>query len=138
MRRVAPKRFAPLVVTFAVAGLICFGAVRAGHTTRAGARPGPDETESLGATEAATPDASLIYAKRCATCHGKDGRAKTFKGKLKGARNLTDEQWQAEVTDERIFNSIARGRAGDMPSFQKKLTEAEIQSLVGYVRSLKK
>jgi cytochrome c6 len=81
--------------------------------------------------------AGPIYAKRCASCHGKDGRAATFKGKLRSARNLSDPRWQAEVSDERIFNSITNGR-GKMPSFGKKLSEGEINSLVSYVRGLKK
>ena len=81
--------------------------------------------------------AAELYLKKCASCHGKDGRAKTFKAKFNSARNLTDPQWQAEVSDERIFNSITNGR-GKMPSFGKKLSEAEINSLVVYVRRLKK
>ena len=81
--------------------------------------------------------AAAIYGKRCASCHGKDGRANTFKGKLRSARNLTNPEWQADVSDERIFNSITNGR-GKMPSYGKKLSEAEINSLVSYVRGLKK
>ncbi len=82
-------------------------------------------------------DANSLFAKNCATCHGKDGRAKTFKAKLNHARNLTDPEWQTSVTDERLFNSITNGR-GHMPAWRKKLTEAEINSLVAYVRQLKK
>jgi len=81
--------------------------------------------------------AASIYDKRCASCHGKDGKANTFKGKLRSARNLTDPEWQADVSDERIFNSITNGR-GKMPTYGKKLSEAEINSLVLYVRGLKK
>lgn len=81
--------------------------------------------------------AAAIYSRRCASCHGKDGRANTFKGKLRSARNLTDPQWQVDVSDERIFNSITNGR-GKMPSYAKKLSEAEINSLVSYARGLKK
>ena len=84
-----------------------------------------------------TLDASTLFARNCAKCHGKDGRAKTFRGKLTGARNLTDAEWQANVSDERLFNSITNGR-GKMPSFGKKLTSAQIESLVAHVRSLKK
>ena len=40
-----------------------------------------------------------IYAKECATCHRKDGSAKTFKSKFTQARNLTDAQWQDSVSD---------------------------------------
>jgi mono/diheme cytochrome c family protein len=81
--------------------------------------------------------AAAIYSKECATCHGKDGQAKTFKAKFNHARNLTDAQWQDSVSDERIFNSINNGK-GKMPAFGKKLSEEEINSLVPYVRGLKK
>jgi cytochrome c553 len=52
------------------------------------------------------PDANSLFAKNCASCHGKDGKAKTFKAKFNHARNLTDLEWQTSVTDERLFNSI--------------------------------
>ncbi len=81
-------------------------------------------------------DAAAIYAKSCATCHGKDGRAKTFKAKFNRARDLTDATWQADASDERIHNSISNGR-GKMPAFGKKLSEEEIDGLVAYVRRLK-
>jgi mono/diheme cytochrome c family protein len=83
-------------------------------------------------------DAPKLYSKHCATCHGNDGRARTFKGKLKHARDLTAAEWQARVSDERIFNSINNGRGGKMPNFDKKLSESQINALVGYVRQLKK
>lgn len=80
---------------------------------------------------------NYLFANNCAKCHGKDGRAKTFRGKLLGARNLTDPQWQASASDERLFNSITNGR-GKMPAFGKKFSETEINSLVQFVRHLKK
>ena len=81
--------------------------------------------------------AEQIYAKECATCHGKDGEAKTFKSKFTHARNFTDGQWQDSVSDERLFNSITNGK-GKMPAWGKKFSEAEINSLVKYVRQFKK
>ena len=82
-------------------------------------------------------DAAAIYAKSCATCHGRDGRAKTFKARFNRARNLTDATWQADASDERIYNSISNGR-GKMPAFGKKLSEEEINGLVAHVRGLKR
>lgn len=82
-------------------------------------------------------DASTLYAKNCATCHGKDGAAKTFKSKFKHAQDLTDAKWQESATDEHVFNSIQNGR-GKMPAFGKKFSEAEINALVAYVRKFKK
>ena len=98
------------------------------------ARPlNPDAT----AAHESTVGAAELFSRHCAKCHGKDGRAKGMKGKLSGARNLTDPEWQERVSDERIFNSINNGK-GRMPAFGKKLSEAEIESLVQYVRGLKK
>jgi len=82
-------------------------------------------------------EANALFGRECATCHGKDGRAKTFKAKFNHARNLTDAAWQAEVTDERLSNSIHNGK-GKMPAFGKKLTDAQIDSVVAYVRTLKR
>ncbi len=82
-------------------------------------------------------DAKTTFDSKCATCHGKDGRGKTLKGKLRHARDMTDGQWQNDVTDERLFNSISNGR-NKMPSFKKKLSEAQIEELVSYVRHFKR
>lgn len=81
-------------------------------------------------------DAKKLYDSECATCHGKDGRAKTFKAKLNHATNLTDAKWQAETTDERLYNSIHNGK-GKMPAFGKKLSDSQINALVAFVRTLK-
>jgi mono/diheme cytochrome c family protein len=91
--------------------------------------------KTAGATQ--RRDARALFEGKCATCHGKDGRAKTFKAKFNKARDLTDAAWQAEASDERIYNSIANGR-GKMPAFAKKFSREEIETLAGYVRSLKK
>jgi len=82
-------------------------------------------------------DASRLFEKKCAECHGKDGRAQSFRGKHSHARDLTDAEWQQRVSDERIYNSISNGK-GKMPAFGKKLSDAEISSLATYVRGLKK
>ena len=114
---------------FVAAALLSFaGVLASGATPMTGAAlPG----------QAGDVAAATLYAKHCATCHGNDGRAKTFKGKFKKTRDLTDAQWQAEVSDERLFNSITQGR-GKMPSFKKKLSAAQIESLVAHARGLKK
>jgi mono/diheme cytochrome c family protein len=100
---------------------------------------------SIGANVSADPEpsnerpASQLYRRYCVSCHGNDGRAKTSKGKFSHARDLSDPQWQSEVSDERIFNSILNGRnvRGNMPPFSAKLNEKEVDSLVDFVRKLK-
>jgi mono/diheme cytochrome c family protein len=110
--------------TFTAAGLVM-------STLAAAAAPQGDSSARRPNTPAA------VYGRKCASCHGKDGRANTIKGKLRSARNLTDPQWQDDVSDERIYNSIMNGR-GKMPRYANKLSEADINSLVSYVRGLKK
>lgn len=84
----------------------------------------------------AAPDAASLFNSQCAQCHGRDGRAKTKRGRQTHTRDMTNAEWQNDVSDERIFNSISRGK-GKMPAF-KKLSDAQIDSLVSYVRRLKK
>ncbi len=83
--------------------------------------------------------ASRLYRRHCISCHGNDGKSKTSKGKFSHARDLSDGEWQADVSDERIFNSIMNGRnaRGNMPAFGDKLNEREANALVNYVRSFK-
>ena|SRR5689334_20349312 len=98
---------------------------------------------SLFAKAEAGPDyarpAPQLYRRYCVSCHGTDGKSKTSKGKYSHARDLTDADWQGDVSDERIFNSITNGRnvRGNMPPFGQKLKEDEINSLVTFIRGLK-
>ena len=82
-------------------------------------------------------EGSALFQKNCARCHGKDGRAKTFRGKFNHARDLTSPNWQASIADEHIFVSISKGK-GKMPAFQRILSGNEIAALVTYVRMLKR
>ena len=102
------------------------------HSARA-----PLATGSAARNSGSPVDAAGLYDKKCAECHGKDGRSHTFRGKHTHSRDLADAQWQDQVTDERIYNSISNGK-GKMPAFGKKLSDGDINSLVTFVRSLKK
>jgi mono/diheme cytochrome c family protein len=83
--------------------------------------------------------APQLYRRYCVSCHGSDGKAKTSKGRFSHARDLTDAEWQSDVSDERIFNSIMNGRnvRGNMPAFANKLKDQEANSLVDFVRKFK-
>jgi len=82
-------------------------------------------------------DASSVFNSKCASCHGKDGRARSLHAKHEHARDLTNAEWQESVSDERIYNSISNGK-GKMPAFKKKLSDSQIDELVNYVRRLRK
>src|SRR3954468_5372510 len=89
------------------------------------------------ALSAGAPDAAATFNSKCAKCHGHDGTSKTFWGKRTHARDLSSAEWQNDVSDERIFNSISNGK-GKMPSYKKSLSESQIDELVNHVRRLRK
>lgn len=84
----------------------------------------------------APAEASQLFQKNCANCHGKDGRARTFRARFNKARDLTDAQWQEATADPLITESIRAGR-GKMPPFATVLTDSQIALLTQYVRGLK-
>jgi mono/diheme cytochrome c family protein len=86
---------------------------------------------------AGAPDAASTYNNKCAKCHGRDGRSKTSWGRRTHARDISSGEWQNDVSDERIFNSIRNGK-GKMPSYKKSLSESQIDGLVNHVRRLRK
>ncbi len=77
------------------------------------------------------------FANNCARCHGIDGRGETELGKLYGTPDMTDRKWQKARSGKRMLNSVQNGR-GSMPAFGKKLSAAQINGLIGYIRSLRK
>ena len=81
-------------------------------------------------------DARALFADSCAKCHGTDGQAKTFRGRLLGAQNFTDPKWQMTATDVEISKAIKTG-IKKMPAFEKKLSAAQIEALTAYVRTFK-
>jgi cbb3-type cytochrome c oxidase subunit III len=94
----------------------------------------------LSAEEATYPvakvDAKGLFQENCVTCHGQNGRAHTFHGRLVGAQNLTDPEWQSETTDAQIIQAIKTGPSV-MPAFEKKLSDSEIDALAAYVRTFR-
>ena len=97
-------------------------------------------TRTLAVQQAGYPkekvDAPGLFAENCATCHGRDGRARTFHGRLLGAQNFTDVRWETTTSDDEILRAIKTG-PGLMPAFQKKLSAPEIEALAAQVRTFK-
>jgi mono/diheme cytochrome c family protein len=56
----------------------------------------------------ALADGAELYARRCASCHGKEGNGDTAIGKKKGLRALGSSEVQAQ-TDTELTARIARG-----------------------------
>ena len=120
MKRASRRFLFVVLIVAAAAGLSLFTVLGAENTN-----------------EAAAADAATIYNRQCVSCHGRDGRGRTRKGRQTHARDMTDASWQDDVSDERLFNSISNGR-GKMPAFRKKISENDIDALVAYVRRMRR
>jgi mono/diheme cytochrome c family protein len=87
---------------------------------------------------AATPDelasARINFKKHCATCHGETGEGgpKEVEGKRFRVPNLR-EGHALKHTDEKFVVQITEGDE-EMPAFKEKLSAAEINDLVKFVR----
>lgn len=79
-----------------------------------------------------------LFIKACASCHGKDGKAKTPIGRKLKVKDLT----QSKLGDVEIAEQIREGRKGDdgltrMPSFKESFQPDQIEALVRHVKSLR-
>lgn len=87
-------------------------------------------------------DAATNWTESCAKCHGASGKGDTKMGKKLGIRDLTDPQVQAKFTDEQAFKAMKEGVKDESGKTTMKavegLTDADINALVAYVRTLKK
>ncbi|TIS57358.1 MAG: cytochrome-c oxidase, cbb3-type subunit III [Mesorhizobium sp.] len=73
-----------------------------------------------------------VFLTNCAACHGEDA-----KGKMDmGAPNLTDQYWIYGGDLETIVTTVHGGRQGHMPTWDERLTPAEIKILALYVYQL--
>lgn len=78
-----------------------------------------------------------LWRKRCASCHGIDGRGNTpgYMGNVRA--DLLDEAWYGYGSDDAALETVTReGVFGQMPA-NDDLTAAEMRDLVGHLRWLR-
>ena len=73
-----------------------------------------------------------VFLANCASCHGEDAKGK----RDVGAPNLTDSYWVYGGDLGTIITSVHGGRQGHMPTWDERLTTAEIRTLALYVHDL--
>ncbi len=81
----------------------------------------PAETDSEGAA---------LFAENCALCHAPDGSGASVDV------DLRDKERMDRFPDEMLFALIGAGNDSGMPAFGDRLTEAQIDTLVAYLREL--
>ena len=78
--------------------------------------------------------AAATYKAKCAACHAADGSGDTSMGKAMKLRDLRSPDVQKQ-TDKELYTLTADGK-GKMPAYKAKLSEAEINGLVAFMRGL--
>jgi cytochrome c oxidase cbb3-type subunit III len=73
-----------------------------------------------------------VFLTNCAACHGEDAKG----NQDLGAPNLSDRFWIYGGDFEKIITTIHGGRQGHMPTWDERLSPAEIKILALYVYSL--
>lgn len=86
----------------------------------------PSNTDRVGAGRE-------IFAATCASCHGENASG----NRELGAPNLTDAYWIYGGTMDDIIASVHGGRQGHMPTWDERLTKADIRTLALYVHDLR-
>ncbi len=86
--------------------------------------------------DATAAEAGKVKFAMCAACHGAEGKGSVEMGIPLGAPNLTDNVWLYGGSQRAVETSIANGRAGVMPAWDKILGEQKVHVISAYVYSL--
>jgi mono/diheme cytochrome c family protein len=96
------------------------------------------------ADDSASHEGGTIFQTRCFVCHGREGKGNGPASTGLGAtvQDLTNPAWQDSTSDETIRSAIRNGAkavggsAAMMPN--PDLSGAQIESLIRYIRALRK
>jgi mono/diheme cytochrome c family protein len=93
---------------------------------------------------AADKKTERLFNAKCGSCHGKDGKAQTDKGKEMKMREMGSEEFQKASDDEMKktilegFKKEKDGTKQEMDGFKDDLKPADVDALVKMVREFKK
>ncbi len=97
---------------------------------------------AVAALSAHGEDGKALYEKDCAKCHGADGKGQSAMGKRLGCKDYSDAKVQDELKDDAIVKAIKEGyKDKDGKQVMKPtegLSDADVQAIVKYFRTLKK
>lgn len=77
-------------------------------------------------------EGATVYADNCSSCHGDEGLG----DRDQGAPNLADAIWLFGGSYDDIRETVVNSRFGVMPSWDTRLTEAQIRAVSAYVHQL--
>ena len=111
-----------------IAVVMSSGASGAGYASKPKPAPASGTADALAIPPAGTQarQGYSLFMMNCAHCHGTDARG-----------DEGPDLHGITITDEHIASKIKNGIKGEMPKFGAKLTDADVQALTVFVRSLK-
>ncbi len=77
-----------------------------------------------------------VYRMKCAMCHGADGLATTPVAKMMSVPSFRSPVVMKMTEAEMI--AITNNGKGKMPAFKGKLTDAQVEQVVAYIRKLQR
>jgi mono/diheme cytochrome c family protein len=95
------------------------------RTSNSGSRVAMTTQTPIASSDPKVEAGRHLFRMNCAHCHGDDARGEEG-----------PDLYNLRKTDERIHRVITAGIKGEMPSFGKKLNDADVQALTTYLRSL--
>jgi cytochrome c oxidase cbb3-type subunit 3 len=100
--------------------------------TKAEIAAAADHVLSLSGQATSTDEGRVIFAENCAACHGDDGTGLTELG----APNLADAIWLYGGDRDTVIATITTSRAGVMPAWAHRLSDAQIRQVALYIHDL--
>lgn len=91
---------------------------------------------SLSSLALADNPGKSIFTTKCALCHGPDGTGKTSIGKSLKIPDFRSPEIK-NLSDANLKTVVSGGK-NKMPAFKGKLTDAQIDQVISYVRELGK
>lgn len=94
--------------------------------------------------QAADKKVERLFGSKCGSCHGKDGKAQTEKGKKMAMRDVASEDFQ-KISDADMTKAINEGLKKEkdgvkqeMDGYKEDIKAPEVEALVKYMREFKK
>jgi ubiquinol-cytochrome c reductase cytochrome b subunit len=97
----------------------------------------PDPVNPPRPPDASQMSSTQIYRAYCLACHDADGKGKTVKLAMPEMPDFTDQAWSEKRTNAELKHSILEGKGKFMLPMKDKLSSADADKMVQYVRQFR-
>jgi mono/diheme cytochrome c family protein len=101
-----------------------------------GQRPAPVESTAARRPSQPNREASRLFQRFCARCHGTDGKGGNVRDSMAAIPDFSSGAWQAKRRDAQLAVSILDGKGTQMPAFRGKVPANQVREVVAVIRAL--